>query len=119
MQGVVEFKHTAKDEGDEVLAGVTDLLKQKMKPETFRRARYWWWYRKIYLPHRALSTVVRASPVVEGQPSALLDKLRKVNVFASTSMCRVMSKYGSDKGNGWHNYTAAYSDFSAVSFKAK
>ena len=102
-----------------MLAGVTDLLKQKMKPETFRRARYWWWYGKLYLPHRALSLAIRATPVVEGEPSALLDRLRKINVFAPTSMCRVMSKYGSDKGNGWHNYTAVYSDLFRNLFQSK
>ena len=25
-------------------------------------------------------------------------------------MCRIMTKYGSDKGNSWHNYTTIYSE---------
>jgi hypothetical protein len=30
-------------------------------------------------------------------------------MFAPTAMCRIMTQYGSDKGNSWHNYTAVYS----------
>lgn len=30
-------------------------------------------------------------------------------MFAPTAMCWIMTKYGSDKGNSWHNYTAVYS----------
>ena len=26
----------------------------------------------------------------------------------TTELCHIMSKYGSDKGNGWHNYTILY-----------
>ena len=80
-----------------------------MWPESFRAARYWWWFTKLYLPHRAASVVVRRTPIVRGEPSHLLDRLRKINVFAPTAMCRVMAKYGSDKGSGWHNYTGVYS----------
>jgi hypothetical protein len=92
-----------------VLPGVRDSLKQKLSPDSFNRTRYWWWYGKFYLPRRAASTFHRRTPSVYGKPSELLESLRGVNVFAPTPMCRVMTKYGSDKGNSWHNYTAVYS----------
>jgi hypothetical protein len=41
--------------------------------------------------------------------SELAHELRRTNVFAPTKMCRVMTKHGSDKGDGWHNYTTIYS----------
>jgi hypothetical protein len=93
-----------------VLASVRNLLKQKMTPATFQRTRYWWWYWKLYLPRRAASIAVRRTPTVQGEPSPLLDRLREINVFAPTVMCRVMARYGSDKGSGWHNYTGVYSN---------
>jgi hypothetical protein len=92
-----------------VLAGVRDVLKRKLSPEIFGRTRYWWWYGKFYLPRRAAALVVRRTPVVYGEPSDLLERLREVNVFAPTTMCRIMTKYDSDKGNSWHNYTGVYS----------
>jgi hypothetical protein len=92
-----------------VLAGFRDVLKRKLNPETFGRTRYWWWCGKFYLPRRAASLVVRRTPVVYGEPSDLLGRLREVNVFAPTTMCRIMTKYDSDKGNSWHNYTGVYS----------
>lgn len=92
-----------------MLAGVRDVLKRKLSPETFGRTHYWWWCGKFYLPRRAASIVVRRTPVVYGEPSDLLERLREVNVFAPTAMCRMMTKYGSDKGNSWHNYTGIYS----------
>jgi hypothetical protein len=91
------------------MVGISDPLKQKLSPETLRRTSYWWWFSKFYLPRRAASFVVRRTPVVYGQPSELLESLRAVNVFAPTEMCRIMTKYGSDKGNSWHNYTGIYS----------
>jgi hypothetical protein len=93
-----------------VKAGVRNLLRRKLSPETFRRTSYWWWEGKFYLPRRAASLVVRRNPVVYGEPSDLLEGLRGVNVFAPTAMCRVMTRYGSDKGNSWHNYTTVYSN---------
>ncbi len=91
-----------------MIAGVRGLLKRKLSPETFRRTSFLWWEGKFYLPRRAASLVIRRTPIVYGEPSKLLESLRGVNVFAPTPMCRVMTKYGSDKGNSWHNYTAVY-----------
>ena len=41
-------------------------------------------------------------------PSHLAKQLQSVNVLAPTKMCRVMTKYGSDKGRA-NNYTPVYS----------
>jgi hypothetical protein len=92
-----------------MIAATRELLKRKLSPELFQRACFCWWYGKFYLPRSLASAVVHRTPVVHGQPSDLVDQLREVNCFAPTAMCLVMTKYGSDKGNSWHNYTAVYS----------
>ena len=28
--------------------------------------------------------------------------------YEQTELCSIMNKYGSDKGNGWHNYSIIY-----------
>ena len=94
-----------------MIATGRDLLKRKLSPESFQRATFCWWYGKFYLPHRIASAVVRRNPVVHGLPSELVDRLRGVNMSTPTTMCRIMTKHGSDKGNiTWHNYTAVYSE---------
>jgi hypothetical protein len=92
-----------------MIAEVRDLLKRRLSPETLRVVRSCWFYGSFYLPRRIASTLVRRTPVVFGQPSDLANRLRGVNVFAPTAMCRVMAKHGSDKGSS-HNYTAVYSE---------
>ena len=44
-----------------------------------------------------------------GHTSRLARELLDVNVLAPTQMCWVMTKNGSDKGRGRHNYTTIYS----------
>ena len=45
-----------------------------------------------------------------GAASDLVKQLRSVNALAPTKMCRVMTKYGSDKGyHRRHNFTTVYS----------
>jgi hypothetical protein len=58
-----------------------------------------------------MSSLVKHRPAVRafGKSSGLLEQLQTVNALAPTEMCRVMTKYGSDKGRGWHNYTTVYS----------
>jgi hypothetical protein len=85
-----------------------------MNPVTFRAVCLCWWYGKVYLTRKVTSVVIRRTPVVYGQPSDFVDQLRAINTFAPTAMCRIMTKYGSDKGNGWHNYTAVYSELFGV-----
>ncbi len=95
-------------------ATVRELLRRKLSPQAFEYMRSFWWHSSFYLPHLAASPVVRRTPMVEGfprehAPEPLLKVLRGINVFAPTKMCRVMTKYGSDKGQYWHNYTTVYS----------
>jgi hypothetical protein len=67
-----------------------------------------WWYGRFYLPCRVASIFIRRFPLVYGSPSDLVGRLHEVNLIALTAMCRVMTKCGSDKGSGRHNYTAVY-----------
>jgi SAM-dependent methyltransferase len=61
------------------------------------------------------SVIIRRTPKVHGYFSDdrtsqfLLQQIRSINVSAPTKMCRVMTKHGSDKGKGVHNYTTIYS----------
>jgi SAM-dependent methyltransferase len=91
-----------------------ELLRRNVSPQTFHQVRSPWWYVGFYWPRRSFSFAIRRPPKVEGfplgRPSELVDQLRPVNAFAPTSMCRTMTKYGSDKGRFCHNYTTIYSE---------
>jgi hypothetical protein len=89
---------------------IRDSLKRNLSPELYRQACLCWWSGKFYLPRRVASLVIRRHATVHGRPSSLVDRLRSINIFSPTPMCRIMTKYGSDKGNSWHNYTAVYSE---------
>lgn len=72
-----------------------------------------WWHLKHYFPGLVAAWFITRKPEVYGfgrDPGVadLVRQLRSINVLAPTQMCRVMSKYGSDKGNCWHNYTTLY-----------
>jgi hypothetical protein len=72
------------------------------------------WYLSFYLPRLANSWFVKRTPEVHGfggsgRAPHLWEQLQSVNTLAPTRMCWIMTKYGSDKGNGWHNYTTVYS----------
>ena len=90
-----------------------ELLRRHLPAETFQHVRSGWWHCTFYLPHSVASVLVRSTPKVqefrEVCSPELSQQLRSVNVLAPTHMCRVMTKYGSDKGQGWHNYTTVYS----------
>jgi len=92
-----------------MIAAIRNILKRNLSPESFHQVSSWWWCGKYYLPHRAVSKLVRRPPLVHGSPSELRMALESINTFAPTSMCRIMTKHGSDKGNSWHNYTTVYS----------
>src|SRR5215469_11265869 len=79
----------------------------------FQFDRFWWWCLSSYFSRLVVSRLVERSPQVHsfGEPltsSSLVTKLRSVNLLAPTKMCRVMTKYGSDKGRV-NNYTSLYS----------
>ena len=101
-----------------------DLLKRNSSPAFFGHARSLWrlsrfygrlskWYWSFFAGHTIASFFVKKTPKIQsfprGQASELVTKLQRINVFAPTAMCRVMTGYGSDKGRGWHNYTTIYS----------
>jgi SAM-dependent methyltransferase len=96
-----------------MIAACRELLKRNLPPRAFQYARSCWWHGRFYVPHLAASLLVRRNPRVQifpsGHASELVHELRSINVFAPTEMCRVMTRYGSDKGQGWHNYTTVYS----------
>ena len=79
----------------------------------FQFVRFWWWCLSSYFPRLVASRLVKRTPQVRdfGAPlasSRLAIKLQNVNLFAPTNMCRVMTKYGSDKGRMLY-YTTVYS----------
>jgi hypothetical protein len=87
-----------------------ELLKRVLSPAAFQRARYCWWCIQVYTLRRIAAIFIKRTSVVYGEPSDFSDRIREVNTFAPTAMCRVMTKHGSDKGRFWHNYTTIYSD---------
>lgn len=90
------------------------ILRRKLSPQTFEYIRRHGWLVYFYLPRLVASVFVRRTPKVQGFPGGptsepLLHQLRGINVLAPTKMCRVMTRHGSDKGQGKHNYTTIYS----------
>src|ERR1700751_5043675 len=74
--------------------------------------RFRYWCLSSYLPRLLSCRLIRQMPEVRGigsalAPSSLTAQLQRVNIFAPTTMCRTMSKCGSDKGK--NNYTPLYS----------
>jgi hypothetical protein len=71
------------------------------------------WKIYYYWPHKIVSSFIRRNvkvfDVANGDKSRLVRQLHSVNAFAPTRMCSVMTKYGSDKGKGFHTYTKVYS----------
>jgi hypothetical protein len=97
-----------------MVASARELFRREFSPQAFQYLNSCWWYSRYYLPRLVASVFVRRTPKVQGFPSGrkltpLLDELRGINVVTPTRMCRVMTRHGSDKGQGWHNYTTVYS----------
>jgi hypothetical protein len=97
-----------------VIATVRELLRRNLSTHAYQHVRSCWWHSRFYFPRLGASSFVRRNPKVQGFPSGhtseLVQELRGINVFAPTKMCRVMTRHGSDKGQGWHNYTTIYSE---------
>ncbi len=89
-----------------------DLLRQKLSPRAFENLRFARWYYRSHLTGLATTFRGHPAPIVhsfpEGIASRIGSEIRGVNIFAPTTMCRVMSRHGSDKGTK-HNYTTLYS----------
>lgn len=89
------------------------LVRRTFSPGTVQRIRYWWWCVSSYLPRVVASRFVKRTAQVRGFGGSLSSShvawlLRNRNVIAPTQVCRVMTKYGSDKGRS-NNYTPLYS----------
>lgn len=90
------------------------LLQRLLSPTVLDFVRVCNWYVSFYFPRLATSRFVKCSPEIytfgdDSRAPRFLNQLRNVNTLAPTKMCRIMTKYGSDKGSGWHNFTTAYS----------
>jgi hypothetical protein len=97
-----------------MIATARELLRRKLSPQAYHSIRFCRWYGVFYLPRLAASVFVRRTPKVQGfslchTSEPFLQQLRGINVMAPTKMCRVMTRHGSDKGRGEHNYTTIYS----------
>ena len=89
------------------------LLRPVLPPRVVQLIRYRLWYVLSYFPRLITSRFVKRTPQVRGfgaalTPSPLTKQLDTVNLLSPTRMCRVMTKYGSDKGRS-NNYTPVYS----------
>jgi hypothetical protein len=85
-----------------------ELLKRVLSPAAFQRVSYCWLCIQVYTLRRIAAIFIERTSVVYGQPSDFTHRIRGVNTFAPTAMCRVMTKYGSENGR-LYNYTTVYS----------
>ena len=96
---------------------ILSVLKKRLSPQTRQRLIFPRWILGFYLPRRVrsffgLRTVkvrVLFPPLETLRDDHISHQLRKVNLAVPTKMCRVMTRYGSDKGDGAHNFTTVYS----------
>jgi SAM-dependent methyltransferase len=89
------------------------VVHRAFSPRIFQFVRFRWWCLSTYLPRLVTSWFVKRKPTIHSfgaatTPADLAKRLQSVNVLSPTKLCRVMTKYGSDKGRV-HNYTTVYS----------
>jgi hypothetical protein len=89
------------------------LLRPVLPPKLVQFLRYALWCGSVYFPRLVTSGFAKRTPKVRRfgsaqGPSSLVKQLERVNVLAPTKMCRIMTKYGSDKGR-LNYYTPIYS----------
>jgi SAM-dependent methyltransferase len=89
------------------------VVRRTLSPRMLRLIRFRWWYLSSYFPRLVTSWFVKRRPQIHSfgaalTPAGLATQLQRVNAWAPTKLCRVMTKYGSDKGRA-HNYTTVYS----------
>src|SRR2546430_9571301 len=89
------------------------LVRRTLSPRMLQFVRFRWWCFSSYFPRLVTSWFVKRTPQIRSFGAALTlahlaKRLQRVNVWAPTKLCRVMTKYGSDKGRA-HNYTTVYS----------
>lgn len=98
----------------EVIPAARNLFSRVLPRKAFLYARSIWSSLSLDLPSLVSFWFMRRRLEVRGfggggAASDLVKQLRSVNALAPTKMCRVMTKYGSDKGYRRHNFTTVYS----------
>jgi len=87
------------------------LVYRTLSPRMVQSLRFLSWYLSYYIPRLLSSGFSRRAPQVRHFGATLApsiaERLKNVNVLAPTEMCRVMTKFGSDKGS--NKYTTLYS----------
>ncbi len=96
-----------------MLDNVATLLRKHLSASSYGRLKYMWWGGVLYPPRKIVSLLATSRPVIRAasklDESSPLHGLHALNVLAPTRLCRIMTKHGSDKGIGYHNYTTLYS----------
>jgi len=96
--------------GVRFIGSVRNFLWRTLPPTAYQHARYSCRNCSFFLPQTISARFHAATPEVHTFGSGDLNtRLHKANVLAPTRMCRTMTRCGSDKGSGWHNYTTVYS----------
>jgi hypothetical protein len=88
------------------------VVRRTLSPQAVQALRFQSWCLSTYLPRLMISRFVKRTPEVHRfeaaqAPTGLAKQIETVNLLAPTEMCRVMTKWGSDKGT--HTYTTLYS----------
>lgn len=88
------------------------VVRRILSPRSVQLLRFRYWCLSSYFPRLLSCWLVKHKPEVRGfgttsASSDLANKLQSVNMFAPTKMCRVMTKWGSDKAS--NSYTPLYS----------
>ena len=87
------------------------LVSRILSPRAVQSLRFLSWYFSYYIPRLLSAGFSRRAPQVRHYGATLApsiaERLQNVNVLAPTEMCRVMTKFGSDKGS--NKYTTLYS----------
>ena len=89
------------------------LISRVLSPRMVQFVRFQWWCLSSHFPRLMTYRLVKRTLKVRyfgaaQTPAHLAKQLQGVNTLAPTRMCRIMTKYGSDKGR-LHNYTTVYS----------
>lgn len=90
------------------------LLWRTTSPKFYAKARFRWWMLSYAGPKQLTGgSVPPRLQAFPQQNNELYDRLSKANTAIPTGLCRIMTRNGSDKGAGWHNYTTVYASLFA------
>lgn len=98
---------------DAMISCAREFMKRRQTPQTFHKTMWLWWCVNFYFPRKMESVFIRRSATIHGGQTSLREQLQGINVYAPSRLCRIMTRHGSDKGEGWHNYTTLYSSLFA------